>query len=154
MWRGNGRPKGRWSSRRRGGIACLMVGPPGSGKSMLAARLPALLPPLSKPEALEVAGIASVCGLQLDASRWTRRPFRAPHHTASAHAIVGGGPRAMPGEISLAHQGVLFLDELPEFDRRVLESLREPLESGVITVGPVGSRPTLPAQFSVVAAMH
>jgi magnesium chelatase family protein len=131
-----------------------MVWPPGSGKSMLAARLPTLLPPLSTPEALEVAGIASVCGLPLDASRWSRRPFRAPHHTASAHAIVGGGSRAMPGEISLAHQGVLFLDELPEFDRRVLESLREPLESGVITVARVGSRLTLPAQFQLVAAMN
>ena len=151
---------GQWQAKRAlviaaaGGHSLLMVGPPGSGKSMLAARLPALLPPLSKPEALEVAGIASVCGLQLDASRWTRRPFRAPHHTASAHAIVGGGPRAMPGEISLAHQGVLFLDELPEFDRRVLESLREPLESGVITVARVGSRLTLPAQFQLVAAMN
>ena len=112
------------------------------------------LPPLSRPEALEVAGIASVCGLQLDPRRWMRRPFRAPHHTASAHAIVGGGARAMPGEISLAHQGVLFLDELPEFDRRVLESLREPLESGVITVARVGSRLTLPAQFQLVAAMN
>jgi magnesium chelatase family protein len=151
---------GQWQAKRAlviaaaGGHSLLMVGPPGSGKSMLAARLPALLPPLSTPEALEVAGIASVCGLPLDASRWSRRPFRAPHHTASAHAIVGGGSRAMPGEISLAHQGVLFLDELPEFDRRVLESLREPLESGVITVARVGSRLTLPAQFQLVAAMN
>ena len=151
---------GQWQAKRAlviaaaGGHSLLMVGPPGSGKSMLAARLPTLLPPLSTPEALEVAGIASVCGLPLDTSRWTRRPFRAPHHTASAHAIVGGGPRAMPGEISLAHQGVLFLDELPEFDRRVLESLREPLETGAITVARVGSRLTLPAQFQLVAAMN
>ena len=151
---------GQWQAKRAliiaaaGAHSLLMVGPPGSGKSMLAARLPALLPPLSTPEALEVAAIASVCGLQLDAGRWTRRPFRAPHHTASAHAIVGGGPRIMPGEISLAHQGVLFLDELPEFDRRVLESLREPLESGAITVARVGSRLTLPAQFQLVAAMN
>jgi magnesium chelatase family protein len=151
---------GQWQAKRAlviaaaGGHSLLMVGPPGSGKSMLAARLPALLPPLSRPEALEVAGIASVCGLQLDPRRWIRRPFRAPHHTASAHAIVGGGARAMPGEISLAHQGVLFLDELPEFDRRVLESLREPLETGVITVARVGARFTLPAQFQLVAAMN
>jgi magnesium chelatase family protein len=151
---------GQWQAKRAlviaaaGGHSLLMVGPPGSGKSMLAARLPALLPPLSTREALEVAGIASVCGLQFDPRRWMRRPFRAPHHTASAHAIVGGGPRAMPGEISLAHQGVLFLDELPEFDRRVLESLREPLETGAITVARVGSRFTLPAQFQLVAAMN
>ncbi len=151
---------GQWQAKRAlviaaaGGHSLLMVGPPGSGKSMLAARLPALLPPLSRLEALEVAGIASVCGLQFDPRRWMRRPFRAPHHTASAHAIVGGGPRAMPGEISLAHQGVLFLDELPEFDRRVLESLREPLETGAITVARVGSRFTLPAQFQLVAAMN
>jgi magnesium chelatase family protein len=151
---------GQWQAKRAliiaaaGAHSLLMVGPPGSGKSMLAARLPALLPPLSAPEALEVAAIASVCGLQLDACRWTCRPFRAPHHTASAHAIVGGGPRILPGEISLAHQGVLFLDELPEFDRRVLESLREPLETGAITVARVGSRQTLPAQFQLVAAMN
>jgi magnesium chelatase family protein len=151
---------GQWQAKRAlviaaaGGHSLLMVGPPGSGKSMLAARLPALLPPLSGPEALEVAGIASVCGLQLDPRRWMRRPFRAPHHTASAHAIVGGGARALPGEISLAHQGVLFLDELPEFDRRVLESLREPMETGAITVARVGSRFTLPAQFQLVAAMN
>jgi magnesium chelatase family protein len=151
---------GQWQAKRAliiaaaGGHSFLIVGPPGSGKSMLAARLPALLPPLSRLEALEVAGIASVCGLQLDPGRWMRRPFRAPHHTASAHAIVGGGPRILPGEISLAHQGVLFLDELPEFDRRVLESLREPLETGAITVARAGSRQTLPAQFQLVAAMN
>ncbi len=151
---------GQWQAKRAliiaaaGGHSLLMVGPPGSGKSMLAARLPLLLPPLAAPEALEVAAIASVCGLQLDPGRWMHRPFRAPHHTASAHAIVGGGPRALPGEISLAHQGVLFLDELPEFDRRVLESLREPMETGAITVARVGSRLTLPAQFQLVAAMN
>src|ERR1700722_4272287 len=128
--------------------------PPGSGKSMLAARVPTLLPPLAPAEALEVAGIASVCGLQREAGCWSRRPFRAPHHTASAYAIVGGGPRIHPGEISLAHQGVLFLDELPEFDRRVLESLREPLESGSITIARAGARLALPAQFQLVAAMN
>jgi magnesium chelatase family protein len=151
---------GQWQAKRAliiaaaGGHSLLMVGPPGSGKSMLAARLPALLPPLSQAEALEVAGIASVSGLQLDARCWTRRPFRAPHHTASAHAIVGGGPLIHPGEISLAHRGVLFLDELPEFDRRVLESLREPLETGSITIARARSRLALPAQFQLVAAMN
>jgi magnesium chelatase family protein len=151
---------GQWQAKRAliiaaaGGHSLLMVGPPGSGKSMLAARLPGLLPPLSQAEALEVAGIASVAGLPLDAGCWTRRPFRAPHHTASAHAIVGGGPRIQPGEISLAHQGVLFLDELPEFDRRVLESLREPLETGCITIARAGARLTLPAQFQLLAAMN
>jgi magnesium chelatase family protein len=151
---------GQWQAKRAliiaaaGGHSVLMVGPPGSGKSMLAARLPGLLPPLSPTEALEVAGIASVSGLQLDPNGWTRRPFRAPHHTASAHAIVGGGPLIHPGEISLAHQGVLFLDELPEFDRRVLESLREPLETGSISIARAGSRRALPAQFQLVAAMN
>ena len=151
---------GQWQAKRAliiaaaGGHSLLMVGPPGSGKSMLAARLPGLLPPLSQAEALEVAGIASVSGMQLDASCWTRRPFRAPHHTASAHAIVGGGPLIHPGEISLAHRGVLFLDELPEFDRRVLESLREPLETGSITIARARSRLALPAQFQLVAAMN
>ena len=151
---------GQWQAKRAliiaaaGGHSLLMIGPPGSGKSMLAARLPALLPPLTQAEALEVAGIASVAGWQRDAGCWHRRPFRAPHHTASAHAIVGGGSQVAPGEISLAHQGVLFLDELPEFDRRVLESLREPLESGLITIARAGARLTLPAQFQLVAAMN
>jgi magnesium chelatase family protein len=121
---------------------------------MLAARLPGLLPPLSQTEAIEVAGIASVSGLPLDPGGWQRRPFRAPHHTASASAIVGGGPLVRPGEISLAHRGVLFLDELPEFDRRVLESLREPLETGWITLARAGARLALPAQFQLVAAMN
>ena len=137
-----------------GGHSLLMVGPPGSGKSMLATRLAGLLPPLSASEALEVASIASVAGQRLDLGRWTRRPFRAPHHTASAHAIVGGGPQIRPGEISLAHHGVLFLDELPEFDRRVLESLREPLESGAITIVRTAARLELPARFQLVGAMN
>jgi magnesium chelatase family protein len=151
---------GQWQAKRAlviaaaGAHSLLMVGPPGSGKSMLAARLPGLLPPLSQAEALEVAGIASISGGPLDASCWTRRPFRSPHHTASAHAIVGGGALVRPGEISLAHHGVLFLDELPEFDRRVLESLREPLETGSITIARAGSRLALPAQFQLVAAMN
>jgi len=151
---------GHWQAKRAlliaaaGGHSLLMVGPPGSGKSMLAARLPALLPPLSIAEALEVASVASMAGLRLDARRWTLRPFRAPHHTASAHAIVGGGPLIRPGEISLAHRGVLFLDELPEFDRRVLESLREPMESGAITIARAAARLELPAQFQLIAAMN
>ena len=151
---------GQWQAKRAlmiaaaGGHSLLMIGPPGSGKSMLAARLPGLLPPLSHAEALEVAAIASISGGQLDAGGWMRRPFRAPHHTASAHAIVGGGALVRPGEISLAHHGVLFLDELPEFDRRVLESLREPLETGSITIARAGSRLALPAQFQLVAAMN
>jgi magnesium chelatase family protein len=151
---------GHWHAKRAlivaaaGGHSLLMVGPPGSGKSMLAARLPQLLPPLSAQEALEVASIASMAGHRLDALLWTRPPFRAPHHTASAHAIVGGGPLIRPGEISLAHHGVLFLDELPEFNRRVLESLREPLETGAVTIARASARLELPAQFQLLAAMN
>ncbi len=132
----------------------LMVGPPGTGKSMLAARLPGLLPPLSRAEALEVASIASVAGLAPDCARWLQRPFRAPHHSASASAIVGGGHPIGPGEISLAHHGVLFLDELPEFDRRVLEALREPMETGTITIARTQARLALPARFQLIAAMN
>ena len=106
----------------------LMIGPPGSGKSMLAQRLPGLLPPLTESEALEVAAVRSVAGLTLKPSEWRMRPYRSPHHTASPIALVGGGAQPRPGEISLAHHGVLFLDELPEFDRRALEVLREPLD--------------------------
>jgi magnesium chelatase family protein len=151
---------GQWQAKRAlliaaaGGHSLLMIGPPGSGKSMLAARLPALLPPLSRADALEVAGIASIAGLEVNPARWTTRPFRSPHHTSSAHAVVGGGASVRPGEISLAHQGVLFLDELPEFDRRVLESLREPLETGSICIARAGARLQLPAQFQLVAAMN
>jgi magnesium chelatase family protein len=151
---------GQWHAKRAlmiaaaGGHSVLMVGPPGSGKSMLASRLPALLPPMSHADAEEVAAIASVAGLSLEACRWNVPPFRAPHHTASPNAIVGGGSGIRPGEISLAHRGVLFLDELPEFDRRVLESLREPLESGTITLARAGARIELPAQFQLIAAMN
>ncbi len=137
-----------------GGHSLLMVGPPGTGKSMLAARLPGLLPPLSEAEALEVASIASVAGHIPESACWLQRPFRAPHHSASASAIVGGGHPIRPGEVSLAHHGVLFLDELPEFDRRVLEALREPLETGTITIARTEARLTLPARFQLVAAMN
>jgi magnesium chelatase family protein len=112
------------------------------------------LPPLSSSEALEVASIASIVGLRLEANQWARRPFRCPHHSASAQAIVGGGPQIRPGEVTLAHHGVLFLDELPEFDRRVLESLREPLETGAITIARAAARLELPARFQLIAAMN
>jgi magnesium chelatase family protein len=120
---------------------------------MLAQRLPALLPPLREDEALEVAAVASIAGTFV-ASRWGMRPFRAPHHTASGVALVGGGSNPRPGEISLAHHGVLFLDELPEWDRRVLEVLREPLESGVIHISRAARQSSFPAKFQLVAAMN
>ena len=137
-----------------GGHSLLMVGPPGTGKSMLASRLPGILPPLDEAAALEVAAIRSVCGMSLDATRWRQRPFRAPHHTASAVALVGGGSSPRPGEISLAHHGVLFLDELPEFERRVLEVLREPLETGHIVISRAARQAEYPARFQLVAAMN
>ena len=136
-----------------GGHALLMCGPPGAGKSMLAQRLPSLLPPLAEDEALEVAAIASLAA-RFDPVRWRERPFRAPHHSASAVAIVGGGSPPRPGEISLAHRGVLFLDELPEWERRVLEVLREPLESGAVQISRAARQATFPAQFQLVTAMN
>jgi magnesium chelatase family protein len=132
----------------------LFIGPPGAGKSMLAQRMPGLLPPLTEPEALEVASIASVSTVGFNARSFGRRPFRSPHHSASGPALVGGGPRARPGEISLAHKGVLFLDELPEFERYVLESLREPLEAGVVSVSRASLQTQYPAEFQLVAAMN
>ncbi|MEI2414810.1 YifB family Mg chelatase-like AAA ATPase [Orrella sp. JC864] len=135
-----------------GGHGLLLVGPPGTGKSMLAQRLPGLLPPLAQDQALEAAAVASLGGAEPVVSPVP--PFRAPHHGASAAAIVGGGARPRPGEVSLAHLGVLFLDELPEFDRRVLESLREPLESGVVSIARALWRVDYPARFQLVAAMN
>lgn len=140
-----------------GGHSVLFVGPPGCGKTLLAQRLISLLPPLTAAEALEVATIASVAGggtAQMLPAGGPRRPFRAPHHTASASAIVGGGPKARPGDITLAHLGVLFLDELPEFDRRVLEALREPLESGVVSIARAQCHAEYPARFQLIAAMN
>jgi len=137
-----------------GGHNLLLVGPPGTGKSLLAHRLPGILPEMTRTEALEAASIASVSGRKLQLDRWRLRPFRAPHHTASAVALVGGGSSPRPGEISLAHQGVLFLDELPEFDRKVLEVLREPLETGSITISRAARQADYPARFQLVAAMN
>ena len=137
-----------------GGHSVLMVGPPGTGKSMLAARFPGILPPLSDQEALEVAAIHSVSSGGFDALRWRERPYRAPHHSASGAALVGGGNLPRPGEISLAHHGVLFLDELPEFDRDVLEAMREPLESGRVSIARAARHAEFPARFQLVAAMN
>jgi magnesium chelatase family protein len=136
-----------------GGHSLLLVGPPGAGKSMLAQRLPGLLPPQDDDEALETAAIASLTG-RFDPAHWRTRPFRAPHHTASGIALCGGGSDPRPGEISLAHRGVLFLDELPEWSRHVLEVLREPLETGVINVSRAARQASFPAQFQLVAAMN
>jgi magnesium chelatase family protein len=137
-----------------GGHNMLMVGPPGSGKSMLAARLPSILPPLEARELLEVSMINSVAGELREGKLSTDRPFRAPHHSASMAALVGGGLRAKPGEVSLAHHGVLFLDELPEFPPNVLDSLRQPLENGDSVIARANHRVSYPAQFQMVAAMN
>jgi len=136
-----------------GGHSVLMMGPPGAGKSMLAARFPGILPQMTQQEALESAALQSLDG-SFDVSRWKSRPYRAPHHTASGVALVGGGSNPRPGEISMALHGVLFLDELPEFDRSVLEVLREPLESGHITISRAARRAEFPAQFQLIAAMN
>ncbi len=152
--------KGQHQARRAleiaaaGGHNLLMVGPPGTGKTMLASRMPSILPLLTEAHALEVASIRSIVNHQFDASTWLIPPFRAPHHTASSVALVGGGSHPRPGEISLSHRGVLFLDELPEFDRKVLEVLREPLEAGEIMISRASQQMLFPARFQLLAAMN
>jgi magnesium chelatase family protein len=152
--------KGQESAKRAleiaaaGGHNLLLSGPPGAGKSMLAARLPSILPPLTPTELLEVSMIASVAGEIADGALTNQRPFRAPHHSASMAALVGGGLRVKPGEVSLAHHGVLFLDEFPEFEPRVLDSLRQPLEAGEVSIARANHRITYPARFMLIAAMN
>ena len=137
-----------------GGHNLLMCGPPGTGKSMLATRLAGILPPMTAEEARQAAAIASVSNYGFDAKTWGLRPFRSPHHTASGVALVGGGSSPRPGEVSLAHAGVLFLDELPEYNRQVLDVLREPMESGSITISRAARQAEFPARFQLVAAMN
>ena len=152
--RGQARARRALEIAAAGGHHLLLIGPPGCGKTLLASRLPGLLPEADDADALETAAIASISGRGLDPARWRCRPFRSPHHTASAVALVGGGAEPRPGEISLAHNGVLFLDELPEWDRRALEVLREPLESGVVTISRAARQSEFPARFQLVAAMN
>jgi magnesium chelatase family protein len=152
--RGQAQAKRALEIAAAGAHALLMLGPPGTGKSMLAARLPGLLPPMSEQEALQAATVQSASRAGFDAARWGVRPFRAPHHSASSRALVGGGNPPQPGEITLAHQGVLFLDELTEFPRDALEALREPLEAGHIAIARAACQVQYPARFQLVAAMN
>jgi len=137
-----------------GGHNLLLIGPPGTGKTMLATRLPGLLPPLEEDEAFATAAVTSISARGFDPSQWRTRPFRSPHHTSSAVALIGGGSNPRPGEVSLAQNGVLFLDELPEFERRVLEVLREPLETGRVTISRAARSVDFPARFQLIAAMN
>jgi len=152
--------KGQFQAKRALEIAAagchnmLMVGPPGTGKTMLATRLATILPPMTQAEALESATIASISDQGFDVKNWGLRPVRDPHHTSSGVALVGGGAKVRPGEISLAHNGILFLDELTEFDRKVLDVLREPLETGKITISRAARQATYPADFQLIAAMN
>lgn len=152
--RGQPRAKRALALVAAGAHNLLLIGPPGAGKSMLAQRLPGILPPMTEDEAIESARIASASSLGFHAAEFGQRRFRHPHHSASAVALIGGGSTPRPGEISLAHHGVLFLDELPEFDRRVLEALREPLENGVITISRAAQQVEFPARFQLIAAMN
>lgn len=137
-----------------GGHNLLFLGPPGTGKSMLAQRMPTIMPTMSDDEAIATAALYSIIGQQVDLANWRERPFRNPHHTCSAVALVGGSSNPKPGEISLAHNGVLFLDELPEFERKVLDSLREPMETGVVTISRAARQMEFPAQFQLIAALN
>ncbi len=152
--------KGQESAKRAlevaaaGGHNMLMIGPPGAGKSMLASRLPSILPPLTAEEALETSMIHSIAGELKNGEICFERPYRDPHHSASTPALIGGGKKAVPGEISLAHNGVLFLDELPEFNRSTLEALRQPIENGYVSISRVNAKTQYPARFQLIAAMN
>lgn len=152
--RGQSRARRALEIAAAGNHHLLLIGPPGCGKTLLASRLAGILPPLGDAEALEAAAVASVAGRGATTSHWRQRPYRAPHHSASAAALVGGGGDPRPGEVSLAHHGVLFLDELPEWSRHALEVLREPLESGLVTISRAARQCEFPARFQLVAAMN